>query len=56
MVYTRFNSYVFVLRTNLEPNGGEDRVVKKKKSIEPLSFVESTEQVFSSPSSFFLSS
>lgn len=31
MVYTRFNSYVFVLRTNLEPNGGEDRVVKKKK-------------------------
>lgn len=55
MVYTRFNSYVFVLRTNLEPNGREDRVVKKK-SIEPLSFVESTEQVFSSPSSFFFSS
>lgn len=31
MVYTRFNSYVFVLRTNLEPNGEEDRVVSKKK-------------------------
>lgn len=31
MVYTRFNSYVFVLRTNLEPNGGEDCVVKRKK-------------------------
>lgn len=38
MVYTRFNSYVFVLRTNLEPNGGEDRVVKKKKKYRAILF------------------